>query len=86
MKAQRDALLNMRRLPLVFDLDDTLVRLVGNPKDGYVPESHIPEGEETCLCDAEERVWLMRVFSVISQTPNEKVERRQVGGAGHQCR
>ncbi|KAJ3083463.1 hypothetical protein HK102_001059 [Quaeritorhiza haematococci] len=35
-------LLNSRKLPLVLDLDDTLVRVVGNEPGRYVPESALP--------------------------------------------
>ncbi|KAJ1978208.1 hypothetical protein H4R35_001993 [Dimargaris xerosporica] len=35
---QQQSLLNHRRLPLVFDLDDTLVRVVANNDPRYVPE------------------------------------------------
>ncbi|RKP34946.1 hypothetical protein BJ085DRAFT_13432, partial [Dimargaris cristalligena] len=35
---QQRALLHSRRLPLVFDLDDTLVRVVANNDGRYVPE------------------------------------------------
>lgn len=42
---QMESLLRSRKLPLVLDLDDTLVRVVGdsNP-DRYVPEGLVPQG------------------------------------------
>ena len=39
-------LLNIRRLPLVLDLDDTLVRLVGNAPGRYVPEEVAKQGKK----------------------------------------
>ncbi|KAG1456321.1 hypothetical protein G6F56_006855 [Rhizopus delemar] len=36
-------LVRHRKLPLVLDLDDTLVRLVGNENGRFVPESDIPK-------------------------------------------
>jgi hypothetical protein len=41
IKEQQDGLLRQRRLPLVLDLDDTLVRLVGNETGRYVPENQL---------------------------------------------
>ncbi|RUS18702.1 hypothetical protein BC938DRAFT_475916 [Jimgerdemannia flammicorona] len=39
IREQQDGMLKLRRLPLVLDLDDTLVRLVGSEPGRYVPES-----------------------------------------------
>lgn len=39
IREQQEGMLKLRRLPLVLDLDDTLVRLVGNEVGRYVPES-----------------------------------------------
>jgi hypothetical protein len=41
IKEQQEGLLRQRRLPLVLDLDDTLVRLVGNETGRYVPEDQL---------------------------------------------
>ncbi|OAJ43609.1 hypothetical protein BDEG_26953 [Batrachochytrium dendrobatidis JEL423] len=42
IQERADALLRTRKLPLVLDLDDTLVRVVGNAPGRYVPESEVP--------------------------------------------
>ncbi|CEI92836.1 hypothetical protein RMCBS344292_07085 [Rhizopus microsporus] len=39
-------LVRHRKLPLVLDLDDTLVRLVGNENGRFVPEADIPKCED----------------------------------------
>lgn len=41
IKEQQEGLLRQRRLPLVLDLDDTLVRLVGNETGRYVPDNQL---------------------------------------------
>eukprot|EP00842_Homolaphlyctis_polyrhiza_P003910 jgi/Hompol1/451/HPOL_004732-RA len=41
IQERAEALLRLRRIPLVLDLDDTLVRVVGNTPGRYVPESEI---------------------------------------------
>jgi hypothetical protein len=38
-----DELMMQRKLPLVLDLDDTLVRLVGEGSERFVPESDLPK-------------------------------------------
>lgn len=43
VKDSMDELFHFRKLPLVLDLDDTLVRLVGEGNDRYVPESDLPK-------------------------------------------
>lgn len=42
---QIESSLRARKLPLVLDLDDTLVRLVGNAPGRYVPEDQIHLGK-----------------------------------------
>ena len=41
VKEAMEGLLYSRKLPLVLDLDDTLVRLVGEGNDRHVPESDV---------------------------------------------
>ncbi|KAI8997272.1 NLI interacting factor-like phosphatase-domain-containing protein [Pilobolus umbonatus] len=43
VKESMNELIFQRKLPLVLDLDDTLVRLVGEGNDRYVPEADIPK-------------------------------------------
>ncbi|KAI8341668.1 NLI interacting factor-like phosphatase-domain-containing protein [Chlamydoabsidia padenii] len=42
VKESMDELMMQRKLPLVLDLDDTLVRLVGEGSDRFVPERDLP--------------------------------------------
>jgi hypothetical protein len=44
IQEQADMLLRSRKLPLVLDLDDTLVRVVGNKPGRYVPEHQASQG------------------------------------------
>ncbi|KAL1922653.1 uncharacterized protein VTP21DRAFT_10192 [Calcarisporiella thermophila] len=50
VREQQENLLRQRRLPLVLDLDDTLVRLVGNSQDRYVKE-HEASLVQDRVCD-----------------------------------
>ncbi|KAI8084654.1 NLI interacting factor-like phosphatase-domain-containing protein [Halteromyces radiatus] len=43
VKESRDELMMQRKLPLVLDLDDTLVRLVGEGSERFVPENDLPK-------------------------------------------
>ncbi|KAI8968460.1 hypothetical protein BDF20DRAFT_827672 [Mycotypha africana] len=43
MRDSVEELLHFRRLPLVLDLDDTLVRLVGEGNERFVPEADLPK-------------------------------------------
>lgn len=43
VKESMDELMMQRKLPLVLDLDDTLVRLVGEGSDRFVPERDLPK-------------------------------------------
>lgn len=43
VKESMTEILNLRKLPLVLDLDDTLVRLVGEGNERYVKEADIPK-------------------------------------------
>ncbi|KAI8059212.1 hypothetical protein BC940DRAFT_328396 [Gongronella butleri] len=43
VRQSMDEILVQRKLPLVLDLDDTLVRLVGEGNDRFVPESELPK-------------------------------------------
>lgn len=61
---QTDLLLRSRKLPLVLDLDDTLVRVVGNQTGRYVPEIQVPQGS----------------FLLTSLASGQRIERRQEGG------
>ncbi|OAC99454.1 hypothetical protein MUCCIDRAFT_92743 [Mucor lusitanicus CBS 277.49] len=43
VKQSMEELLHSRKLPLVLDLDDTLVRIVGEGNERHVPEADIPK-------------------------------------------
>jgi hypothetical protein len=43
VKESMTELLHCRKLPLVLDLDDTLVRIVGEGNERHVPEADIPK-------------------------------------------
>lgn len=45
INGQKMNLLHNRRLPLVLDLDDTLVRLIGNERTRYVSEADAMTGK-----------------------------------------
>jgi hypothetical protein len=47
INGQKMNLLNNRRLPLVLDLDDTLVRLIGNERTRYVSEADAMTGKDS---------------------------------------
>ncbi|KAG0197726.1 hypothetical protein BGX28_008772 [Mortierella sp. GBA30] len=73
---QKINLLRSRRLPLVLDLDDTLVRLVGNERSRYVSEAdaaRVPErvrrlqdGRQVVLTEYVEEFleWASRLFEI----------------------
>lgn len=46
---QATAMLRLRKLPLILDLDDTLVRLVSDLPGRYVPEHQASLGEDLFL-------------------------------------
>ena len=46
---QADSLLRSRKIPLVLDLDDTLVRVVGDMPGRYVPESQIQDSDRNLI-------------------------------------
>ncbi|KAG0235477.1 hypothetical protein BGW42_005263 [Actinomortierella wolfii] len=73
---QKYSMLRARRLPLVLDLDDTLVRLVGNGDKRYVPETEaakvpnrvrrLRDGRQVVLTEYVEEFleWASRLFDI----------------------
>lgn len=49
ISSQKYNLLKARRLPLVLDLDDTLVRLVGNERSRYVSDVDAAKGIQAVI-------------------------------------
>ncbi|KAJ3216411.1 RNA polymerase II [Dinochytrium kinnereticum] len=76
IQTRANSLLVQRRLPLVLDLDDTLVRVVGNEQGRYVPENKIgsimhrvrklPDGRRVVLTERVEEFleWAQKYYEV----------------------
>ncbi|KAG2171693.1 hypothetical protein INT43_008073 [Umbelopsis isabellina] len=72
IKEQQEGLLRQRRLPLVLDLDDTLVRLVGNETGRYVPDNqlHLCQDRVRTLRDGRRVVLTDHVYEFLDWAKN----------------
>lgn len=72
VKDSMNDIILQRKLPLVLDLDDTLVRLVGEGNDRYVPEADIPKCKDrvAVLKDGRRVVLTQRVHEFLDWAQN----------------